>query len=70
MKKILLIEDEISIAELEKDYLELNSFSVDIQHSGEQGLQSALEQNYDLIILDIMLPGISGFLKFVKKYVQ
>ncbi|MDH5163692.1 response regulator transcription factor [Heyndrickxia oleronia] len=61
MKKILLIEDEISIAELEKDYLELNSFSVDIQHSGEHGLQSALEQNYDLIILDIMLPGISGF---------
>ncbi|MFC0417999.1 response regulator transcription factor [Cytobacillus solani] len=61
MKRILLVEDEVSIAELQKDYLELNSFSVDIQHSGESGLQCALQENYDLIILDIMLPGISGF---------
>lgn len=61
MKRILLVEDEVSIAELQKDYLELNSFSVDIQHSGENGLQCALQENYDLIILDIMLPGISGF---------
>ncbi|TCJ03504.1 response regulator transcription factor [Cytobacillus praedii] len=61
MKRILLVEDEVSIAELQKDYLELNSFSVDIEHSGESGLQCALQENYDLIILDIMLPGISGF---------
>ncbi|MGN7400731.1 response regulator transcription factor [Cytobacillus praedii] len=61
MKRILLVEDEVSIAELQKDYLELNSFSVDIEHSGESGLQCALKENYDLIILDIMLPGISGF---------
>lgn len=61
MKRILLVEDEVSIAELQKDYLELNSFRVDIQHSGESGLKCALQENYDLIILDIMLPGISGF---------
>ncbi|MED3573115.1 response regulator transcription factor [Cytobacillus praedii] len=61
MKRILLVEDEVSIAELQKDYLELNSFIVDIEHSGESGLQCALQENYDLIILDIMLPGISGF---------
>lgn len=61
MKKILLIEDEVSIAELQRDYLEINGFRVDIQHHGEDGLQQALKGNYDLIILDIMLPGISGF---------
>lgn len=61
MKKILLIEDEVSIAELQRDYLEINGFTVDIQHHGEDGLQQALKGNYNLIILDIMLPGISGF---------
>ncbi|MCS0788447.1 response regulator transcription factor [Cytobacillus firmus] len=61
MKKILLIEDDISIAELQRDYLEINKFSVDIQHSGEEGLQKALQEHYDLIILDIMLPGVNGF---------
>lgn len=61
MKKILLIEDEVSIAELQRDYLEINGFTVDIQHHGEDGLQQALKGKYDLIILDIMLPGISGF---------
>ena len=60
-EKILLIEDEVSIAELQRDYLEINGFTVDIQHHGEDGLQQALNGNYDLIILDIMLPGISGF---------
>ncbi|QGQ44790.1 response regulator transcription factor [Metabacillus sediminilitoris] len=61
MKKILLIEDEVSIAELQRDYLEINHFSVDIQHSGDKGLQLALQNHYDLIILDIMLPGVNGF---------
>ena len=61
MKKILLIEDEVSIAELQRDYLEINHFNVDIQHTGDTGLQQALQNNYDLIILDIMLPGINGF---------
>ncbi|MEK4484216.1 response regulator transcription factor [Psychrobacillus sp. FSL H8-0484] len=61
MKNILLIEDEVSIAELQRDYLEINNFTVDMQHTGDAGLQHALQGNYDLIILDIMLPGISGF---------
>nr|WP_263323322.1 response regulator transcription factor [Neobacillus sp. Marseille-Q6967] len=61
MKKILLIEDEVSIAELQRDYLEINHFDVDIQHTGDAGLQLALQNHYDLIILDIMLPGINGF---------
>ncbi|WP_394138949.1 response regulator transcription factor [Cytobacillus oceanisediminis] len=61
MKKILLIEDDISIAELQRDYLEINEFRVDIQHTGDEGLQQALQEHYDLIILDIMLPGVNGF---------
>jgi DNA-binding response OmpR family regulator len=61
VKKILLIEDEVSIAELQRDYLEINDFNVEIQHTGDTGLQMALQGNYDLIILDIMLPGLNGF---------
>ncbi|MED4399867.1 response regulator transcription factor [Metabacillus fastidiosus] len=61
MKKILLIEDEISIAELQKDYLEINDFDVHMEHKGDIGLERAIQGNYDLIILDIMLPGMSGF---------
>ncbi|PEJ54538.1 DNA-binding response regulator [Bacillus sp. AFS002410] len=61
MKDILLIEDDVSIAELQRDYLEINDFRVDIQHNGDEGLQHALNGNYDLIILDIMLPGKNGF---------
>ena len=52
MKKVLIIEDEITIAELERDYLEINDFSVDIEIDGEKGLKSALNKNYNLIILD------------------
>ncbi|AOH55427.1 DNA-binding response regulator [Peribacillus muralis] len=61
MKKILLIEDDVSIAELQRDYLEIDDFIVNIQHTGDAGLQQALQKNYDLIILDIMLPGVNGF---------
>lgn len=61
MKKILIIEDERSIAELEKDYLEINGFSVEVEPSGEKGVQNALRNSYDLIILDLMLPEIDGF---------
>ncbi|QJD86744.1 response regulator transcription factor [Cohnella herbarum] len=59
--KILIIEDEQIIAELERDYLEISGFSVDIENCGEKGLQRALRSDYDLIILDLMLPKIDGF---------
>ena len=61
MSKILIVEDEEAIAELEKDYLELNDFEVKIENSGDTGLAAALAEEFDLIILDLMLPGIDGF---------
>lgn len=61
MKKILIIEDEISIAELEKDYLELSNFEVCIEGNGSRGLQRALSEEFDLFILDLMLPDMDGF---------
>ncbi len=61
MKKILIIEDEITIAELEKDYLEFEGFAVDIAIDGIKGIQMAETGEYDLIVLDLMLPGINGF---------
>lgn len=61
MSKILIIEDEVAIAELEKDYLELSGFDVDIENNGEEGLQLALQQEYNLVVLDLMLPGMDGF---------
>ena len=61
MSKILIIEDEEAIADLEKDYLELSGFEVEIAHRGDLGLQMALNRNFDLIILDLMLPEVDGF---------
>ncbi len=61
MKKILIIEDDRSIAELERDYLEINDFKCEIAARGTTGLEMALAENYDLIIIDIMLPGMDGF---------
>jgi DNA-binding response OmpR family regulator len=61
MSKILIIEDEESIAELEKDYLELSGFEVEIETSGDSGLMRDLEEEFDLFILDLMLPGVDGF---------
>ncbi len=61
MSKILIVEDEQTIAELEKDYLELAGFEVEVANDGEEGLKKALEEDYDLTILDLMLPGIDGF---------
>ncbi|MBP1965101.1 response regulator transcription factor [Paenibacillus aceris] len=61
MSRILIIEDEQSIAELERDYLEISGFEVDIENRGDKGLQLALSAEYDLIILDLMLPKIDGF---------
>lgn len=61
MSRILIIEDEEAIADLEKDYLELNDFEVVIENSGDTGLATALSEEFDLVILDLMLPGIDGF---------
>lgn len=61
MSKILIVEDEESIAELEKDYLELSGFEVEIENRGDTGLARALKEDFDLFILDLMLPGADGF---------
>ena len=61
MSKILIVEDEESIAELEKDYLELSGFEVEIENDGQTGLDKALFGDFDLVILDLMLPGTDGF---------
>jgi DNA-binding response OmpR family regulator len=61
MSKILIIEDEEAIADLEKDYLELSGFDVEIANRGDTGLRRALTESFDLIILDLMLPGMDGF---------
>ena len=60
MDKILTIEDELTTAELEKNYLELTGFEVTVESNGNSGLQQALSGNYQLIILDLMLPGLDG----------
>ena len=61
MSRILIIEDEEAIADLEKDYLELSDFEVEIKNTGDEGLEAALKGNFDLVILDLMLPGMDGF---------
>jgi DNA-binding response OmpR family regulator len=61
VKKILIVEDDPAIAELERDYLEANNFAVDIAVDGMTGLTSAVNNPYDLILLDIMLPKMDGF---------
>lgn len=59
--RILIIEDDKSIAELERDYLQVNGFECDIASDGETGLQMALADDYSLVIVDIMLPKRDGF---------
>ena len=61
MGKILIIEDEISIAELERDYLKISGFDVDIANDGKEGVKKALDGEYELILLDVMLPGMDGY---------
>ena len=61
MKRILIIEDDQSIAELERDYLEISGFSCTLAARGTNGLELALAEDFDLIIVDIMLPGMDGF---------
>ncbi|MEF3331357.1 response regulator transcription factor [Oceanobacillus oncorhynchi] len=61
MQRVLIIEDEKDIAELERDYLEINGIESDIAATGEEGLKLAAANSYSLILLDLMLPGIDGF---------
>lgn len=61
MNRILIVEDEEAIADLEKDYLELSGFEVEVANDGEAGLLKALTEDYNLVILDLMLPGVDGF---------
>lgn len=61
MKTILIVEDELNIAELEKDYLEIEGFTVEIETNGDKALNRCREKDYDLIVLDLMLPGLDGF---------
>jgi DNA-binding response OmpR family regulator len=59
-EKILIIEDDTAIAEAERDFLEMNGFTAHIEYDGAKGLNAALSADYDLILLDLMLPGING----------
>lgn len=61
MSRILIIEDEEAIAELEKDYLELSDFEVEIETDGKAGMDRGMKEDFDFIILDLMLPGLDGF---------
>ena len=61
MSKILIVEDEEAIADLEKDYLELSGFEVEIENDGTKGLERALHEEFDLFILDLMLPKMNGY---------
>jgi Transcriptional regulatory protein, C terminal./Response regulator receiver domain. len=58
--KILIIDDDVELAGLFKDYLEQDGFAVDVTHQGESGRRLALSGDYQLVILDIMLPDIKG----------
>ena len=61
MSRVLIVEDEEAIAEIERDYLELAGFDVTIKTDGDSGLEAALSDDFDIIILDIMLPGTDGY---------
>ena len=61
MSRVLIIEDEIAIADLEKDYLELSGFEVEVENDGTAGLERALKEEFDMYSLDLMLPGTDGF---------
>ena len=61
MSRILIVEDEVAIADLEKDYLELSGFEVEVENDGTSGLARALAEDFDLFILDLMLPEVDGW---------
>ncbi|MEH7335524.1 response regulator transcription factor [Neobacillus drentensis] len=61
LKKVLIVEDDLDIGELQQDYLEINGYDVELQTSGKEGLKRALNKDYDLLIIDVMLPEVDGF---------
>ena len=61
MPKILIVEDDGDIAAIERDYLELNGYQVEIAADGASGLARGRSGAFDLILLDLMLPGMDGF---------
>ena len=60
MNKILIVEDDSAIAEIEKDFLEINGYAVTVKADGIKGMEEALTGQYSLILLDLMLPGMDG----------
>lgn len=72
MRNILIIEDDINIAELERDYLKLNGYKVEIEQDGMQGMQKALSGGYDVVIVDLMLPHKDGYeiIKEIRKKLE
>lgn len=61
MESILIIEDDINIAELERDYLKLNGYNVTVENDGDKGLKKALTGIYEVLIVDLMLPNKDGY---------
>ncbi|MCC5825179.1 response regulator transcription factor [Alkalimonas sp.] len=61
MNRILMIDDDVALTELVKDYLQLDGFEFDASHDGPAGLERAQSQQHDLLLLDVMLPGMDGF---------
>jgi len=61
MKRILIVEDDLDIAELERDYLQFNGYAVDIENDGTRALARLRAEQYDILVVDLMLPGTNGF---------
>lgn len=72
MKNVLIIEDDINIAELERDYLKLNGYKADIVDDGILGMQKAVSGVYDVIVVDLMLPRKNGYeiIKEIRKKLE